>query len=309
MGTALKTRRLQRWQLDESQICWVLGSPRSGSTWLWQMLRGHRQVVPINEPLIGMYLGPFLCDLPGQEPDLLDLQNFTLRRQRGDHLHHFFADSFREVWEPGLARLIRERFEAQARQFVPEAGLEECRVVVKEPNGSQSADVLLGCQPRSRLVFLLRDGRDVVDSDLAAHLEGAWGTQHNPGMRGVQEHERLRHVKAAAFKWLWRTQVVDAAYTAHPGPKLRLRYEDLLEDTAGGLRAVHGCLALESAPDDVSAVAETFRFENLPEDQRGATSFYRSAQPGSWRLNLRPEEQSLLHEILGPELRRQGYGV
>src|SRR3712207_8163602 len=35
----------------EPKIVWVLGSPRSGSTWLLRLLGDHGAVVPVNEPL------------------------------------------------------------------------------------------------------------------------------------------------------------------------------------------------------------------------------------------------------------------
>ena len=47
-------------------------------------------------------------------------------------------------------------------------------LLVKEPNGSQSADVIMRAQPTARLLFLLRDGRDVVDSELASFAVGGW---------------------------------------------------------------------------------------------------------------------------------------
>ena len=39
-------------------------------------------------------------------------------------------------------------------------------LVVKEPNTSEAADTLVKLLPSSRVVFLVRDGRDVVDSML-----------------------------------------------------------------------------------------------------------------------------------------------
>src|SRR3954466_15243190 len=44
----------------ESRLVWVFGSPRSGSTWLLRLLAEHESVVPVDEPLIGSYLGPFM---------------------------------------------------------------------------------------------------------------------------------------------------------------------------------------------------------------------------------------------------------
>src|SRR4051794_27467777 len=78
----------------EERLVWVLGSPRSGSTWLLQLLGEHEAVVPVNEPLIGWFLGPFLSDLPGWDTSTLDTANFTLRRVQRDKRDQFFATQF-----------------------------------------------------------------------------------------------------------------------------------------------------------------------------------------------------------------------
>ena len=83
----------------------------------------------------------------------------------------------------------------------------------------------MAAMPRSRLLFLLRDGRDVVDSDLAANKQGSWIGREFPGARGISPAERLDFVVQSAHKWLWRTEVVQAAFAAHPGPKQMVRYE------------------------------------------------------------------------------------
>jgi hypothetical protein len=100
---------------------WIFGSRRSGSTWLWKLLAEHDHVVPINEPLIGQYLGPFLSDLPGIGVDGLDSSNFTLRRLKRDHMPHFFGDEFSDIWVSLLGQLMRARFYGHAARFPPSA--------------------------------------------------------------------------------------------------------------------------------------------------------------------------------------------
>jgi hypothetical protein len=133
------------------------------------MLARHPRIVGINEPNVGVMLGPFLCDLPGASTDGLDADDCTLlRAQRGNH-HAFFNDEYRHVWAPALGDLLRSRFRAQAADHRAGGDVARRAVVIKEPNRSHSAEVLLAALPRSRALFLLRDGRDVVEAALAAH--------------------------------------------------------------------------------------------------------------------------------------------
>jgi hypothetical protein len=291
----------------ESRVVWIFGSPRSGSTWLLQLLGEHEAVVPINEPNIGTYLSPFLSDQPGFGAEGLDTQNFTLRRVQANKPEQFFATEFADVWRPSLARLMLDRFLAHAKRYPSSAPLQRTLVVVKEPNGSESADLIMGTLPRSRLIFLLRDGRDVVDSDLAARQRDAWAMREFPGLEGIAEEDRLPFVIQSAHKWLWRTEVVEQAYAAHPGPKLRLRYEDLREDPEKELRRLFAWLGLPIAEDQLVQLIGRHEFERLPKEARGPKEFFRAASPGLWRKNLTAEEQEAVMRVIGGKLDQLGY--
>jgi len=284
----------------------MLGSPRSGSTWLLYLLAEHDAVVPMNEPLIGWYLGPFMGDVPGLSSRDFDLDNFTVRRSHEHKAPHFFSSDFEEAWMPPLTTLLRERLRAHVERFPPAVGADRALLVVKEPNGSQSADILLRAMRDSRLLFLLRDGRDVVDSELASIAKGSWVTREF-GVSGIQPEQRLEFVTENALKWLWRTQVVQDAYRDHPGPKLLVRYEDLLENTLPRVREIFDWLGLEVGDAELAEFVSRHEFEGVPEDKRGADQFHRAASPGLWRENLTQAEQDALGELIGPKLAELGY--
>lgn len=287
---------------------WIFGSPRSGSTWLLQMLREHPGVVGINEPLIGYYLGPFTADAPGTDAEALDIHTFTMRRLQAANINQFFAEQFAHVWVPGLRDLMRRRFAAHVARYPPASGSRSAAIVaVKEPNGSQSADILGRCMPRSRMLLLLRDGRDVVDSELAANLEGSWVGREFPGGGGLKDADRLDFVVQSACKWTWRTQTVRQAFAAHQGPKLMVRYEELLADPEGQLAAVYAWLGLSAERGWLREACARHRFERIADGERGESSFYRSARPGAWAENLRAEERAAAERIMGPVLRELDY--
>ena len=170
----------------EDRLVWILGSSRSGSTWLLRMLGSLDAVVPIDDPHLGHHLGvwrPISLAWGAAEhpPDLT-----TLDRVKHDKDSYFFSDRYRDAWHPALRRLIVDRFDAQVAET---ACVPDPVAVVKEP-GSHVADLLLDLFPRSRFVFLLRDGRDVVDSWLAAYRPGSWALDE--GAFPVTERGRER---------------------------------------------------------------------------------------------------------------------
>ena len=291
----------------ESNIVWIFGSPRSGSTWLWAMLSELDRVVAINEPLIGYYLSPFMSDQPGVSISDLDINTFTIRRIQADRSHQFFANEYRDVWNPLLRRLLTERFAAHAKRAKPRSPRKDTVVVVKEPNGSQSADIIMSAQPRARLLFLLRDGRDVVDSEVAATEEGSWTTKNFPGLVGVPAADRLGYAIQSAYKWLWRTEVVEEAFEAHRGPKLLIRYEDMRADPARHFMTITDWLGIALDEAVVAELADRHAFEKIPDADRGHDKFFRSATPGGWRENLTDAEKEAVCRILGPKLLQLGY--
>jgi hypothetical protein len=301
--TARSERRM------EERTTWIFGSPRSGSTWLYLMLADHEAVVPINEPLIGQYLGPFLCDQPGTDPAGFDAGNFTVRRVQATKASQFFAEEFADVWVPALGDLLRKRLHAHAVRRPAEAAASRTSIVVKEPNGSQSADIIMRAQPQARLLFLLRDGRDVVDSDLAAAGPGSWVTSQFEGFTGITGEARVRFVVQSAHKWLWRTEIVQEAFDRHPGPKHLVRYEDLLREPEPLLREIFDWMDLPVSNEWLAELIQRHAFEQVPEAERGADKFWRSATPGGWRENMDEAEREAMTAVLGPKLRELGYEV
>ena len=76
--------------------------------------------------------------------------------------------------------------------------------------------------PRSKLVFLVRDGRDVVDSQTAANQPGTW----LPVSGWKTPEERHEFVRRRARAWVGDVASIERAFEAHP-PELRrmVRYE------------------------------------------------------------------------------------
>jgi hypothetical protein len=287
----------------EDRLVWIFGSSRSGSTWLLRMLSSFPGVVPVDDPHLGHHLGVWrpislawaVADRP---PELT-----TLDRVKRDKDDYFFCDRYREAWAPALRRLIVERFDAAARSVRP--GGAEPLVVVKEP-GSHVADLLVSLFPASRLVFLLRDGRDVVDSWLDAYRTGTWA--QDEGAFPVGDGGREALVRWQSAVWAFRTEVVQRTYAAHPPDRrVLVRYEDLVADPAAELGRICARLPVAAAPDDLAAVAAEHAYDAVPPTERGEGRAIRSASPGGWRENLSRAEQDLMHEVLGPALASVGY--
>jgi Sulfotransferase family len=301
-----------------------MGSPRTGSTWLLRMLihpailaprvpAGMRRVVgdgkrplpgivPVDESYLLNHIAPMRPPPPGPTSGEL-----TLNATRREHAGYLFSDAYADVWRPALRDLVLTRFHAQAVLAEAQFGLDDPLVVIKEPNGSHAAGFLLSLLPTSRLIFLLRDGRDVVDSLVASLQERSW--RHDVAGRDMQsEADRLAVVRRESRYWVERTTAVEAAYHAHaPALRFRLRYEDLLDDTPAELGRLLEWLGRPRADDELDRTVAEHAFEALPKRLTGPGKARRAATPGLWRQNLSEAEQGTMAEVMGPRLRELGY--
>jgi hypothetical protein len=291
--------------MQENRLAWIFGSSRSGSTWLLKMLSDLQGVVPVDDPHLGHHLGVWrpipLAWAACEEPPELS----TLLEVKAAEPGYFFAERHRKAWEEPLRALIGARFEAQAA----EAGLadpaEAAAFVVKEP-GSHVAPFLADLFPASKVIFLLRDGRDVVDSWLDAYSEGSWAI--SGGAFPASEEGRIPLIKWLSAVWAYRSRAVKAAYESRAADdRVLIRYEDLRDEPEECLSRVCGAIGIDPAP--VAEAVEGHRFEKLPRTARGPRRVVRQARPGGWRDNLSRAEQETMHEALGESLAEFGYEV
>jgi sulfotransferase family protein len=291
---------------NEDRLVWIFGSSRSGSSWLLRMLAELDGAVPIDDPHLGHHLGvwrpiPLAWATAAPEPRLTTLAALKQHKQS-----YFFSERYRDAWAPALRGLIVARFDAQVAEARGQGASDRTPlVVVKEP-GSHVADLLLSLFPSSRMIFLLRDGRDVVDSWVAAHRSGSWALRE--GAFAVAADGREALVRWQSSVWTYRTEVVQRAYEAHePSRRAIVRYEDLLDRPARELGRVCGSLGIGVDPQRLERIGRQHAYESVPSDEKGLDKAIRAARPGGWRRNLTADEQRAMDEIMGPKLAELGY--
>jgi hypothetical protein len=224
-----------------------------------------------------------------------------------EHSAYLLSPRYEDAWRPPLRDLILGRLWAQTAEMAERSRIAAPVVVIKEPTGSESADLLLRVLPGARLLVLHRDGRDVMDSELAALAPGTWATPLIGG-RELGSEERLDWIRRWAALWLLRMEGLQRAYDERPHEqRMMIRYEDLLDDTPASVRALYDWLGLEISDAELDAVVARNDFASIPAELTGPKHFARAATPGLWRKNLSAAEQELLHELIGSKLRELGY--
>ena len=106
-------------------------------------------------------------------------------------------------------------------------------------------DLLAGLWPEARFVMLHRHAMDMVMSGLDA---SPWGLAEY-GFAQVAQRSPTDSVVALAAHWVDRTARMVDFEARHPGRCLRIRYEDLVADTAAVLEGLWDHLGVDRPPE------------------------------------------------------------
>jgi hypothetical protein len=273
--------------LRPENIVWIFGSGRSGSTWLSSMMGDMRSQTLWGEPWVGTLFGNFYYSQGEQ-------------RRRNPQ---FILGYHRESWLDSIRTFVLNAATATFPNLKNDDYL-----IIKEPNGSIGAPLMMEAFPESRMILLVRDPRDVVASSLDARSEGGWNFERNKDRRqrdGKQPPKKgsVSFAEGRARRYLRGMGNAKMAYDAHDGPKALVRYEELRADTLGTTRRIYSTLGVTVNEEELARVVEEHSWENIPEEEKGEGKFYRKASPGSWREDLTPEQADMVEKVTAPLLK------
>ncbi len=284
-----------RSQINPENIVWILGSPRTGSTWLGRIMGEPKGHALWKEPFLGVVLG---------------FRNNLANREYVNSSQFLLGEPHREVW----VRSMRNLFLDVGRAKFPNISADNY-LVVKEPNGSMSATLILEAFPESKLVFLVRDSRDVVASLLEAARKGSWygydryeasvvEALRNEDHGSPEDRSEDEFVEQLARNYVTNVSAAKEAYEQHPDTsKVLVRYEDLRESPLEQVLRICDSLGITVDRTQIEQAVEQHSWENLPAEKKGQGKFHRKATPGGWKEDLTPGQASLVEKITGPLLK------
>ncbi len=278
-------------------LLFVVGCPRSGTTWIQRLLAAHPDV------------------RTGQESDVFDLYvGLQLRTWRNELRG---GDGRGGV---GLAcYLDEEAFLATLRRYMlellePMVGpLEPGQIFLeKTPSHAVYLPEIAELLPDARVVNVLRDARDVAASLLAASR--SWGAGWAP-----------RRARDAARMWVEHVEAVERARSILGDRLLEVRYEDVHDAPERELRRLLAFAGLAWSDPEIHEAIEANRAgatgtDGTPlvrggefalrgrREVREPEGFLRKAAVGGWRDDLSRRERLDVWRVARHAMARNGYG-
>ena len=267
----------------DGRICvLIVGAPRSGTTWLHRMIAAH----------------PAIAAMPSEELTIIS-------RYAGTWERNYVAekkDMDEGRWNQGLPTIMSpDEFEGMMKRIVHEL---YARVLAKNPTATHILDkhpnyanflhVADKYLPSCKVLHMIRDGREVAVSMMSVQRR----VGHSPG-----------EVRGAAIEWhRCVTNARASGLRLGPDRYLEVRYEELMNDTAGELGRVfaHCGLPITAAEVQAIAVANHISNKQVSSGDTGNNAL-RSEPDAIWKTRLSLGERYRFDRIAGALLLRLGH--
>lgn len=266
-----------------NNLCYLVGTPRAGTTLLSFLLDQHPAVCAPAEPWLMFAIEAF-GRVPARHPAECDMIGQAVDEYLGG------LDRSRVLAAMAAAAYGAKLEQTGARVFVD-----------KTPRYYQILDFLESAFPEARFLVLLRNPFAVL-----ASLKSTWGHEPGADWRSGGEPQFRAFDLALGFR-----RIRDLIRRRQGDPRVMVvRYEALVEDSAGTMAGVQDFLGLEAAVDPAAvdfagAYAGSFMGDKKI---RSAKGVHRGSLD-SWR-SLPAAELQAGYDLLGSELLRElGYGA
>ena len=279
-------------RLDRRQLFFVGGAPRSGTTWLQQMLDHHPHVSCRGEGLFQHQLALKLDAVIEDRRRALEAKNARLFNGAGGYGLPSQDDSDYLLRTAILLALDRES-----------SGRDATAVGEKTPENVFFFPRLMRLFPGAKFIGIARDPRDVLTS--------AWHFFGRPAAGTDSAVTKTAFVRNALPSLQDGTRALLGLIDRHPTQCIAVTYEALRADPAPALASLFRFLGVSDRSVLVQDALEGTSFAVQTSGRQAGVgldgAFRRKGVVGDWRSTLTPEMDAMVLETLGWAFPRFGW--
>jgi hypothetical protein len=268
----------------ERQLFFIGGAPRSGTTWLQQIIDSHPNASCKGEGLFAKDLYPLLEAAMAERRKALDAKNQGLFQHTGGYPLPTSEDS---EFLAGTAMLL-----ALSQQ----AGDKDCRAIgEKTPENVFFFGRFRALFPSAKFIAIARDPRDVLTS--------AWFFFRSSAPGGEDRETKLAFIRSALPSLADGARAMLEFGARHPDAYRMVTYERLREDPEPAVAGLFRFLGLSDGAEMVRACLARTAFSTVTGGRAAGVAqdgaFLRKGVVGDWRSALTPEMNDLVLRELG----------
>jgi hypothetical protein len=268
----------------DRQLFFIGGAPRSGTTWLQQILDSHPHASCKGEGLFAKDLYPPLEGAMAQRRDALQAKNQSLFQHTGGYPLPTSGDT---EFLAATAILLA---------FCRQAGGKECHAIgEKTPENVFFFARFRALFPRAKFIGIARDPRDVLTS--------AWYYFRKPSPGDDDREAKIAFIRSALPSLAEGARAMLAFGEKHPDAYRMLTYEQLRRDPEPTIADLFRFLGLADGIETVRACLDQTSFAAATGGRPAGTAqdgaFLRKGVVGDWRSTLTPAMNDLVLRELG----------
>lgn len=277
------------------EIFFVVGAPKSGTTWLQKMLDTHPDILCSGEGHFRRFIAEFGHIIKNYNQGQATIANYVYE---GNPCYAPFSDEmFDFLVTDFVCLMLGQRLSQKNATFIGD----------KTPLHVESMETLLTLFPSAKFIHIIRDGRDMAIS-ITRHSD----RMANRPTTATGQDIFYECIKEAAQRWHNAIQAALAFKQKFPAHYHELHYRDLKQSPLTTMEKVVTFLGAASSPDILTQMIEANRFEILAGRTSGTedvTSFYRKGIVGDWVNHFDTRAIEIFNQYAGQSLEAVGYDV
>jgi sulfotransferase family protein len=267
----------------DKKFIFILGAPRSGTTWLHRIMSEHEQVAStpgVELTFFTNYLPP-LVERWQTEQNNLENKGWTkglpyLWSQ--NEFNEFINDFFSKVY----GKLIEKKENTT-------------HIVDKNPAYSNQVNLIHHCLPDAKFIHIVRDGRDVAVSMISARKRMGFGPDN------IFDASRF-----------WKKSIINSQKAKNLGKDnyLEIKYEELLKNEFEYLKQIFFFCGLKTDDDFLKTIINKYNYRSNPvSSPNPEAKKIRGQKKVVWKDKLRPIEKYIFYKISGRLLHQLNYSA
>jgi len=298
MDSADFGRRIEQLRgiLDKYGLFFVVGAPKSGTTWLQKALDAHPQIVCAGE---GHFADNFATQLTKLYREYFGRQAIVAKHVYEGNPYYLAAST--EDFDFMVMCFVLSAISRLT--FPPGTSL----IGDKTPASVYHINFLHRVFPQAKFVNIVRDGRDTMVSVFADAHRAARSSDSTADIDSLLSEK----AEVYAQRWVKALECAEEFSSLHPGAMYTVRYEDLKSDFAAAFAGVLHFLKINASEKAIAKCQVETSFKRLSAGrepgQEDPNSFVRKGIVGDWRTNLAPQYIDIFSAVGADWIERMGY--
>jgi hypothetical protein len=282
--------------VPSKQIFFVVGSPKSGTTWLQKLLDSHPDILCSGEGHFHRFFNDFGQVIKKYNTGKEEVSKFVYEGK--PYYSPVDNEQFDFLMTSFICSMLGQRYTAEGIQFLGD----------KTPLHVEFMETLRIIFPTAKFIHIIRDGRDVAVS-LTRHSDRM--LNRTPTNAGNDLFYQC--IKESAQRWNNAIQAALRFKQKFPQNYHEVRYWELKQKPVEAMEGILNFLGASYTQEIIQQMYDAASFKKLSGGRKAGeednSSFFRKGIIGDWKNHFDEKSLEIFNQHAAPSLVATGYDV